>query len=33
MDDGGSCPQKKWMSVEIVHLYNKDIERYNQINK
>ena len=31
MDEGGSCPQKKWMGVEKEWLKTKDINRYGQI--
>lgn len=31
MDEGGSCPQKKWMWIEMDYLAKKDTERYNKI--
>ncbi len=33
MDEGGSCPQKKWKDVEVQYLKTKNLNRYNELNK
>ena len=32
MDEGGSCPAKKWMQVETEYLNKFNNERYNKLN-